>query len=38
MDALVLDIPAERLGWLLAAMVAGLFLLIVAVVAFWMSR
>ena len=38
MDAFVLNVPAEQLGWVLALLIAGVFVLIVAAVAFWLSR
>jgi hypothetical protein len=38
MDALVLEVPAEQLGWVFALLIAGVFVLIVAAVAFWLSR
>ena len=38
MDVLVLDMPAEQMGWLLAFIAAIIFLLIVAIIAFWFLR
>jgi hypothetical protein len=38
MEVLTLDTPVEQMGWVLALVVAGVFLLIVAVVAFWLPR
>jgi hypothetical protein len=37
-EVLTLDMPAEQMGWVLALVVAGVFVLIVAVVVFWLSR
>ena len=37
-EALRLDAPADETGWILALLVAGVFLLIVAAVAYWLWR
>jgi|HubBroStandDraft_4_1064222.scaffolds.fasta_scaffold21858_2 hypothetical protein len=37
-EVLTLDMPAKQMGWVLALVVAGVFVLIVAVVVFWLSR
>jgi hypothetical protein len=34
----MLDAPAEEMGWMLALAVAGVFMVIVIAVAYWLSR
>jgi hypothetical protein len=38
MDGLVLDMPAEQIGWLLAFIAAIVFLLLVTVIVLWFLR